>query len=254
MASQIIYKAAAQTLVGLIVAMGLDRAIGERGTMPWYLPDDLKHFKAKTLNSCVIMGRRTFESIGRPLPQRRNIVITSSAELRSQYPQLEFASSLNAALELARGAQPCPAVTAGETEGESEVEVREYSKIMIIGGAGLFAEVAPIADVLELTEIRARFPNADTFFPLVDMTKIGTTISFDPPMLEGRASYYVCQAKQPEGFAQVVPSLDLTKESLLDSSLHEIADDELLDKVVSGGNDGRVGEALCYRYVTITRS
>ena len=83
--------------IQLVVACGRDRAIGERGTMPWYLPADLKHFKSTTAHTCLIMGRKTFESIGRALPLRRNIVVSSDQSLAHTHPNIEVATSFEAA-------------------------------------------------------------------------------------------------------------------------------------------------------------
>lgn len=223
--------------VTMVVAMGLDRAIGERGTMPWYLPDDLKHFKAQTINSCVIMGRRTFESIGRPLPSRRNIVITSSQSL-AERSDIEVAPSLEAALELAKDYHHAKDIM-HELEAKSDnVNVIKYDKIVIIGGAGLFEAGLEIADSLIITEIRARFPHADTFFP--DFKQVGCyrLVSIAPRVTDYRAFYY-CEAKQPLGFAQEVADLD--QEDLLVN-----AENAMLDL-------SKIGEGLSYRHLTYER-
>ena len=127
-------------LVGAVAANGV---IGAGGKLPWRLPEDLRHFKALTLGHAVIMGRRTWESLGRPLPGRDNIVVTRSAGY--QAPGAHVAASLDAAL----------AFCAGEPVA------------FVIGGGELYAAALPIADGLVLTEIArdyagdARFPDFD---------------------------------------------------------------------------------------------
>lgn len=126
--------------LGLVVAVARRGAIGKNNALPWRIPEDLKRFKAVTLGHAVIMGRATWESIGKPLVDRRNIVV--SRTLR-ELPGAEVAPSLDAALALARTSDPLP---------------------MIIGGAKLYAEALPLATHLFLTEID-RDVDADTFFP-----------------------------------------------------------------------------------------
>ena len=125
--------------LSLIAALAKNRAIGIGNKMPWHLPADFAWFKQNTLGHPVIMGRKTFESIGRPLPGRRNIVVTRNASLAA--PGIEFAHSLEEAIALTREAEP-----------------------FVIGGATLYAEALPSATHLYLTEVDAD-PAADTFFP-----------------------------------------------------------------------------------------
>ena len=127
-------------VVEIIVAFGKNNAIGLNGQIPWHLPDDLKHFKEITTPHPIIMGKRTFLSIGRALPNRRNIVITSSDYLGDD--DIEIAHSLNEALDLCHNC----------------------SKVMIVGGAGVYKEALPISSVLHLTVLDKEF-EADTFFP-----------------------------------------------------------------------------------------
>lgn len=127
-------------LLSLIAAMAQDRVIGKDNAMPWHLPADLRHFKAVTLGKPVVMGRRTFESIGRPLPGRRNIVISRNPQWQAE--GVEVATSLDAALAL----------------------LTDCEEAMIIGGGQLYAEALPRADRLYLTYIDAQL-NGDTHFP-----------------------------------------------------------------------------------------
>ncbi|MDE2139168.1 MAG: dihydrofolate reductase [Gammaproteobacteria bacterium] len=130
-------------MLSLVVAVGENNEIGKHGRMPWHLPADLKRFKALTLGKPVIMGRRTFEAIGKPLTERRNIVVSGNPAFRA--PGCETAASLADALVLAAG-------------------VRE---IMLIGGGELYREALPRAQRIYLTRVHARF-DADTYFPVLD--------------------------------------------------------------------------------------
>ena len=127
----------------VVAAMARGRVIGRDGDMPWHLPADLAHFKALTLGHPVLMGRRTFESIGRPLPGRLNIVISRS---RPQLPEgVQLAAGLDEAVGLAQAAE----------------------RLMVIGGGQIYAEALPLAQRLELTLIDAEI-DGDTFFPEFD--------------------------------------------------------------------------------------
>jgi dihydrofolate reductase len=129
--------------VYLVAAVAANGVIGAEGRLPWRLPEDLRHFKALTLGHPVIMGRKTWESLGQPLPGRENIVVTRSAGY--QAPGAHVTASLEAAL----------ALCAGEPVA------------FVIGGEELYAAALPVADGLVLTEIDrdyagdARFPDFD---------------------------------------------------------------------------------------------
>ena len=128
-------------LISLIVAMAKNRVIGRGNQMPWHLPADLRHFKSVTLGKPVIMGRKTFESIGRPLPGRRNVVISRNLDWCAE--GVESVSSLDAALAL----------------------VQDADEVMIIGGGQLYREALPLAQRLYLTHIELPVTDADTWFP-----------------------------------------------------------------------------------------
>jgi dihydrofolate reductase len=125
--------------ITLVVALDAQRGIGVNNTLPWRLPEDLAHFKRVTSGHPIIMGRKTFDSIGRPLPNRRNIVITRNPAWRHE--GVEAVSSLADAVALA---------------GEGQA--------FIIGGAQIFTESMAIADQIIVTEIEHSF-TCDTFFP-----------------------------------------------------------------------------------------
>ncbi|MCS7000708.1 MAG: dihydrofolate reductase [Bacteroidota bacterium] len=135
-------------IVSIIVAYDSNRGIGRSGRLPWHIPADLRLFKALTWGHHIVMGRRTFESIGRVLPGRTTIVVTSSAaELP---PDCLRASSLRSALDLAQ--------QRGETE------------CFIVGGAVVYAEAIQLADRLYVSEIEGKF-DCDVFFPAIDASQ-----------------------------------------------------------------------------------
>lgn len=130
-------------MISIIAALARNRVIGIHNRLPWRLPADLKFFRRTTLGHAVIMGRRNYESIGRPLPQRRNIVL--SADPDYQAPGCQVRHSLAAALAAA-GDDP---------------------EIFIIGGANLYAQTIPLAERMYLTLIEAEF-EGDAWFPEYD--------------------------------------------------------------------------------------
>jgi dihydrofolate reductase len=138
-----IERARAGPQLCLIAALASNAVIGAAGGLPWRLPEDLKRFKALTMGHPIIMGRRTWTSIGRALPGRRNIVVTRQRGFVA--PGAEVAASLEAAIALCADAPI----------------------VFVIGGAELYAAALPIADALELTEIDAPF-QGDTLFPRFD--------------------------------------------------------------------------------------
>ncbi len=132
-------------LISIIAAMGRNRAIGYKNTLPWRLPTDLQHFKQLTLGHHMIMGRKTFESIGRPLPGRTSIIITRQKDFQAE--GCFIAHSLDAAIALAK------------SRGEQEA--------FIIGGAEIYAQALSKSDRMYLTMVEAE-PEAEAFFPAFD--------------------------------------------------------------------------------------
>ena len=130
--------------IALIVAMAENHVIGRNNQLPWRIPADLRHFKALTLGKPVIMGRKTYESIGRPLPGRDNIVITADSAYQAEGCQVVH--SVEQALE-----------AAGSCE-----------EAMIIGGANLYRQTLENADRLYLTLVKAE-PEGDTWFPEIEL-------------------------------------------------------------------------------------
>ena len=132
--------------LNLIAALGQNGVIGIDNRLPWRLSEDLKHFKALTLGHPVLMGRKTYESLWRPLPGRRNIVITRNPECRLE--GAEIAYSLEQALALCEGAD----------------------EVFFIGGADLYRQALPLVQRLYLTEVAAS-PPGDAFFPSFDRAR-----------------------------------------------------------------------------------
>ena len=135
----------------LVAAIGENNVIGRDGQLPWRLKSDLQHFRAVTINKPVIMGRKTYASIGKPLKDRTNIVISRDATFAA--PGVVTALSFEAALELAR----------------QDAAARGVDEIMIIGGSDIFAASMTLADRLEITHVHAA-PEGDVLFPPIDPT------------------------------------------------------------------------------------
>jgi dihydrofolate reductase len=123
--------------VTIVVARARNGVIGRDNALPWHLPEDLKHFKATTTGHAIVMGRRTFESIGRALPGRRTIVVTRDPDWA--HAGCERAGSLRQAIALAATPGPDPAIATDE--------------VFVVGGAQLYAEARAIADRAIVTEI-----------------------------------------------------------------------------------------------------
>jgi len=130
--------------VTLIVAMTDDGVIGVDGRLPWRLPEDLRRFKAATLGKPVVMGRKTFESIGRPLPQRHNIVLTRQVGFSVPEPAVTVVPTLEAALQAAG----------------------DVPEVMIIGGAEIYKLALPLAQRIVLTRVHAAVRGDTHFSPL----------------------------------------------------------------------------------------
>lgn len=127
-------------IISIIAAVAENRAIGKNNQLLWHIPEDLRHFKQLTTGCAVIMGRKTFDSIGKPLPDRQNIVITSSPQ-SFEVEGVTFASSLQEALQQAQS-----------------------HEVFIIGGESIYRAAMPLAKRLYITLVHAEF-EADTFFP-----------------------------------------------------------------------------------------
>jgi len=133
-------------LISLIVAMAPDRAIGIENRLPWRMPADLRHFRTVTMGHPLIMGRLTQQSIGRPLPGRRNIVVSRDPAFQAE--GCEVVDSVEAALAAAADAP----------------------EVFVMGGASLYAQLLPRCDRLYLTLVEGRF-EADAYFPEFDRSE-----------------------------------------------------------------------------------
>lgn len=137
--------------IALIVAMARNRVIGRNNRLPWYLPEELQYFKQATLGKPIIMGRRTHESIGRPLPGRSNIVVTRDPAWSAE--GVSVVHSLEEGLE----------------QAERQGLIDGIDETVVIGGAQLYAEVLRVANRLYMTEVHAEV-DGDTVFPEVDLS------------------------------------------------------------------------------------
>ncbi len=127
----------------LIAAVSKDKVIGKQGGIPWKIKEDLSFFKEKTLNSPIIMGRATYNSIGRPLPNRLNIVMTRSV----------------------KNTEGVTEVTSADKAIEAASINRDSSRVYIIGGENIYKEFLPIAHRMIITEVDLYIKDGDTFFP-----------------------------------------------------------------------------------------
>ncbi|TCV12271.1 dihydrofolate reductase [Sphingobacterium alimentarium] len=128
------------TKITLIVAAAENNAIGKDNKMPWHLPNDFKYFKKNTLEHSVVMGRKTFESIGKPLPERRNIILTR--DMNYTHEEVDVANSVQ----------------------EVQNYCRDEREIFIIGGAEIYKQTLPLADKVLLTRVHTTI-NGDAYFP-----------------------------------------------------------------------------------------
>ncbi|MED0679893.1 dihydrofolate reductase [Aneurinibacillus thermoaerophilus] len=132
-------------MISIVVAMDQNRVIGKENKLPWHLPADLAHFKSLTMGHVIVMGRKTYESIGRPLPGRTNVILTKNPDYQ---------------------AEGCVVLHSVE-----EVLSRfSEDPIDVIGGTQIITLFLPLADTLYLTLIKASFPG-DTYLPTIDMSE-----------------------------------------------------------------------------------
>lgn len=152
------------TILSMIVAHADNRIIGKDNDMPWHLPADLAYFKKTTLGKPVVMGRKTYESIGRPLPGRQNIVITRDANYQAE--GITTATSVEQAIALA-----------GYVE-----------EVMVIGGGAIYAHCLPSAERLYITHINHSI-EGDTCFPTYDLEKDWTKVSSEVRQADEKNAY-----------------------------------------------------------------
>jgi dihydrofolate reductase len=135
--------------VALIAAFAQNLVVGINNSLPWHLPEDLKYFKRTTSGKAIIMGRKTYESIGRPLPNRTNIVISRNPDFSAE--GVVIVASIEEAIKHA----------------ESVNMINGVDEVMIIGGAAIYQASLPMADRLYLTHVHASV-EGDAYFPKVD--------------------------------------------------------------------------------------
>ncbi|MGL4859921.1 MAG: type 3 dihydrofolate reductase [Enterobacteriaceae bacterium] len=153
------------TIVSMIVAMAHDRVIGAQQAMPWHLPADLAWFKRNTLGKPIIMGRKTYETLGRPLPGRHNIVVS-------------------------RGVQAVEGITWVNTPEQALQAAGEVDEVMVIGGGHLYEAFLPLAQRLYLTHIDASL-SGDTWFPSYK-TEEWQVVSREPHPADEKNQYPFC--------------------------------------------------------------
>lgn len=146
-----------------IAAMAKNRVIGHRGAIPWHIPDELRWFKKVTTGQVIIMGRKTFESLGRPLPNRRNIVLSRQG-LTTTVEGVEVVGGVEALVQLL------------------ESEERE---VWVIGGAEIYATLLPFSSELLLTEVPQE-PEGDAFFPPFEEGFVFREVVFEHPLFTVR--------------------------------------------------------------------
>ncbi len=141
-------------MISVIAAVGKNRELGKNNKLLWDIPEDMEHFRNKTRGHAVIMGRKTYESIGHALPGRPNIIITRDDTFKTTDGSF-IVHSLDEAIALGKE--------------------KEKDELFIIGGANIYAQAIDIADKLYITEVHQDFPDADTFFP--DYTRFSKEFS-----------------------------------------------------------------------------
>ncbi|MFK8068769.1 MAG: dihydrofolate reductase [Gammaproteobacteria bacterium] len=205
--------------LSLVVAMDKNRVIGVDGGLPWHLSSDLKYFRDITMGKPIIMGRKTHESIGRPLPGRRNIVVSRNPDFEAT--GCDVVESIEAALTL----------------------VEDVPEAMMIGGASLYVDTLAFADQLYLTEVHAEV-EGDTLFPELDLTE-WKEISRSAFSADGKNDHdysFVVYKKRKKRFERVV-GLNVTDEQ----SYQQYRDAMMPILISMGGKftyDFRVGEVL----------
>jgi len=138
-------------MIGLIVARSKNNVIGKNGEIPWNIKGEQKQFKELTTGNVVIMGRRSYEEIGKPLPNRKNIIVSRNEKFSGE--NLITVSSLQEALELTKG-----------------------EKVFVAGGCGLYEEALPLVDVMYITEVDMEIEDGDVFFPEFDEAEFEKTV------------------------------------------------------------------------------
>lgn len=154
----------------LIAALGQNRVIGVDNSMPWHLPADFKYFKATTLGKPIIMGRKTWDSLGRPLPGRLNLVVTRQKDLTLE------------------GAEVFTSLADAIARAEEWAQEQGVAEVMLIGGAQLYAQGLPEADRLYLTRVGLS-PEGDAWFPEFDEAEWKLVSNEEHAALDDKPAY-----------------------------------------------------------------
>jgi dihydrofolate reductase len=156
--------------LSLIAALGENRVIGTNNSMPWHLPADFKYFKATTLGKPIIMGRKTWDSLGRPLPGRLNLVVTRQNDLTLE------------------GAEVFTSLAEAIARAEDWAQEQGVDEVMLIGGAQLYAQGLAQADRLYLTRVDLS-PEGDAWFPEFDESEWILVSKEEHPALDDKPAY-----------------------------------------------------------------
>ncbi|MDX1466491.1 MAG: dihydrofolate reductase [Halomonas sp.] len=171
-----------ETLIPIAMIAALDRngVIGVDNQLPWYLPEDLKFFKRMTQAKPLVMGRKTFQSIGRPLPGRLNIVVTRDPEFQAE------------------GVRVCHELAAALTLADQQATIDGVEEIMVMGGAEIYAQALPFASRLYLTEVDIEV-EGDARFPALDMAEWEVVQRVPGTPAEGQPDYQFVQYQRYQG-------------------------------------------------------
>lgn len=187
-------------IISLLVAMDERNGIGQDNRLPWHLSTDLKRFKALTMGHHIIMGRKTYESIGRPLPGRVMVIVTRSQTYRAEGCLVTH--SLQEALDIAR--------QAGETEA------------FVIGGGQIFAQALSLADKIYLTRVHT-ISEADVFFPAIDIQEWAIEANAEYPADDRNqfSSTYLIIGKHPRSDLDRFNGLHIIQQNLSKKDVEE---------------------------------
>ncbi|WP_027961256.1 dihydrofolate reductase [Halomonas halodenitrificans] len=166
--------------IAMIAAMDRNRVIGIDNRMPWHIPEDLKYFKRMTLGKPLVMGRKTFDSIGRPLPGRLNIVVTRDKGFSHD------------------GIRVCHDIAAALTLADQQAIIEGVEEIMVMGGAEVYAQLLPLASRLYLTEVDTEVAG-DARFPELDPAEWVEVSRVPGSPAEGQPAYDFVEYRRREG-------------------------------------------------------
>jgi len=168
--------------ISIISAIGKNNEIGKKNDLLWSLPADMKHFRETTRDHTIVMGQKTFESlaidengkqIGRLLPNRRNIIISQDKDFKVEKAEVVY--SIEELMDLLKKKTPSPLghspLSGGDNKREESIRQAQDKEIFIIGGGMIYKLFIDLADKLYITHVNAEFPDAEIFFPEIDLNK-----------------------------------------------------------------------------------